>query len=97
MFVKGHPPYYGPGRPRGSLNKLTLEAKALARELVNDPTYRQNLQADLKNRKVEASIEAMLWHYAYGKPKESLEVNWNLEKLTDTELEQLEAIVKRVS
>ena len=97
MFVKGHPPYIGPGRPKGSLNQRTLEAKALARGLLNDPTYRKNLQADLKNRKVEASIEAMLWHYAYGKPKEHIELNWNLEKLTDTELDQLEALVKRVS
>jgi DNA-binding transcriptional regulator PaaX len=97
MFVKGHPPYYGPGRPKGSLNQRTIEAKALARGLLNDPTYRKNLQADLKNRKVEASIEAMLWHYAYGKPKEHVEVHWNLEKLTDMELDQLEAIVKRVS
>ena len=87
----------GPGRPKGSQNKLTLEAKALARGLLNDPTYRKNLQADLKNRKVEASIEAMLWHYAYGRPKESLELSWNLEKLTDTELDQLETLVKRVS
>ena len=97
MFVKGHAPYIGPGRPKGSLNQRTLEAKALARGLLNDPTYRKNLQADLKNRKVEASIEAMLWHYAYGKPKEHIELNWNLEKLTDTELDQLEALVKRVS
>ena len=97
MFVKGHPPYIGPGRPKGSLNQRTIEAKALARGLLNDPTYRQNLQADLKNRKVEASIEAMLWHYAYGRPKESLELSWNLEKLTDTELDQLETLVKGVS
>ena len=97
MFVKGHLPYIGPGRPKGSQNKTTLEVKALARELVNDPTYRKNLQTALENRTVDTSIEAMIWHYAYGKPKESLEVNWNLEKLTDTELDQLEAIVKRVS
>ncbi len=96
MFVKGHPPYYGPGRPKGSLNKRTLEAKAFARQLVYDPTYLQNLQADLKERKVEASLEAMLWHYAYGKPKEHVELNWKLEKLTDNELVQLEGLVKRI-
>ena len=96
MFVKGHPPYIGPGRPKGSLNQRTIEAKALARGLLNDPTYRKNLQADLTNRKVEASIEAMLWHYAYGKPKESLEVQWDLSKLNDEELNQLEGIVQRI-
>ncbi len=97
MFVKGHPPYYGPGRPKGSLNKRTLEAKAFARQLVCDPTYLQNLQAALGNRNVEASLEAMLWHYAYGKPKEQLELNWHLEKLTDQELAQMETLVKRIT
>ena len=96
MFVKGHPPYYGPGRPKGSQNKRTLEAKAFARQLVCDPTYLQNLQADLKERKVEASLEAMLWHYAYGKPKEFLEVQYNLEVLTDKEVIQLEGLIKRI-
>ena len=96
MFKKGKAGP-GPGRPKGSLNKCTIEAKQLARGLLNDPTYRQNLRADLKKRNLEASIEAMLWHYAYGKPKEQIEVHWNLEKLTDRELDQLEAFVKRVS
>ena len=47
--------------------------------------YLQNLQAALENRNVEASLEAMLWHYAFGKPKEHVEWNWKLEKLTETE------------
>ncbi len=96
MFVKGQPPYYGPGRPKGSQNKRTLEAKAFARQLVSNPTYLQNLQTDLKERKVEASLEAMLWHYAYGKPKEFLEVQYNLEVLTDKEVIQLEGLIKRI-
>ncbi len=96
MFVKGHPPYYGPGRPKGSLNQRTLEAKALARGLLNDSTYRKNLHARLRAGEA-GGMEPLLWAYAFGKPKEQIEVNWNLEKLTDTELDQLEAIVKRVS
>ena len=96
MFVKGHLPYIGPGRPRGSLNQRTLEAKALARGLLNDPTYRKNLQKRLLTGEGGA-MEPLLWAYAFGKPKEHVEVNWNLEKLTDMELDQLEAFVKRVS
>jgi len=42
-------------------------------------------------------MEPMLWAYAFGKPKEQLEMNWHLEKLTDTELAQLETLTKRVS
>jgi len=96
VFVKGHPPYYGPGRPKGSLNKRTLEAKAFARQLVSDPIYLQNLQTALEERKVEASIEAMIWHYAYGKPKESVEVQYNLEALNTEEVIQLEGLIKRI-
>ena len=81
MFVNGHVPYHGPGRPKGSLNQRTIEAKAFARQLVNDPIYLQKLQADLNERTVEASIEAMVWHYAYGKPKEFVEVQYNLEEI----------------
>ena len=95
MFVKGHPPYIGPGRPKGSLNQRTLEAKAIARGLLNDPIYRKNLEARLLAGEAGA-MEPLLWHYAFGKPKEHVEVNWNLEKLTDTELDQLEMLVKRI-
>jgi hypothetical protein len=38
----------------------------------------------------------MLLHYAYGKPKESLELQWDLSKLNDEELNQLEGIVQRI-
>ena len=96
MFVKGHPPYYGPGRPKGSLNKRTLEAKAFARQLVSSPTYLQKLQAAFENRTVDTSIEAMVWHYAYGKPKESIEIQYNFEALNDEEVIQLEGLVKRI-
>ena len=96
MFTNGHPPYHGPGRPKGRLNHTTLEAKELARQLVNDPTYRQNLKERLRTGEAGA-MEPILWHYAFGKPKESLEVQYNLEVLTDEELAQLETLVKRVS
>jgi hypothetical protein len=96
MFVKGHLPYIGPGRPKGSLNQRTIEAKALARGLLNDPTYRKNLHARLRAGEAGA-MEVLLWHYAWGKPRETLELSWNLEKLSDLELDQLETLVKRIS
>ena len=81
MFVKGHPPHIGPGRPKGRLNNKTIEAKALARQLVNDSTYRQNLLQWLQTGEAGA-MEALLWHYAFGKPKDQVEMKWNLEKLS---------------
>jgi len=42
-------------------------------------------------------MEPVLWHYAFGKPKDSLDLNWDLAKLSDQELDQFEALVKRVA
>jgi len=78
------------------LNNHTIEAKALARQLVNDPTYRQQLLQRLQAGEAGA-MEPLLWAYAFGKPKEQLEMNWHLEKLTDQELAQMLTLTKRVS
>ena len=77
------------------MNNHTIEAKALARQLVNDPTYRQHLLQRLQTGEAGA-MEPLLWAYAYGKPKEHIELNWHLEKLTDSELDQLEGLVKQI-
>ena len=63
----------GPGRPKGVPNKVTAAAKAACGELVDDPVYRARLARDLRLRKVAPAIEAMLWYYAKGKPKEIIE------------------------
>ena len=49
---------------------MTLAIKAIALGLVEDKDYRLKLRSDLCRRKVHPTIEAMLWHYAYGKPKD---------------------------
>jgi hypothetical protein len=54
-------------------NKVTLEAKRTASELVDDPIYRQKLLEDLRKRKVAPAVETMLWAYAKGKPKDTAE------------------------
>lgn len=63
----------GPGRPKGSKNKATIEAKKACAEIVDDPAYRENLIERARNGKLAPAIEAMLWHYAKGKPKEYIE------------------------
>ena len=61
------------GRRKGTPNKVTTEAKAVCAAIVDDPTYRKKLIARAKAGELAAAIEAMLWHYAYGKPKEQIE------------------------
>ena len=61
------------GRRTGTPNKITVEAKAVCAAIVDDPTYRKKLIARAKAGELAPAIEAMLWHYAYGKPKELVE------------------------
>jgi hypothetical protein len=63
----------GPGRPKGSKNKATVEAKAACSEIVDDPIYRQNLKKRAQEGRLQPGLEAMLWYYAKGKPKELIE------------------------
>lgn len=64
-----------PGRP-----KLTPEEKAakkeaqkLARNLL-DKKYFSNLRERLVSGKVQPGVEVAVWHYAFGKPKEEMDV-----------------------
>jgi len=60
------------GRPKGVPNKATSEAKAACALLVDDRVYRRNLQKRLRAGKIAPAVETMLWHYAHGKPKETI-------------------------
>lgn len=70
-FVKGDP---RAGRPRGVANKATVEVKSLAQGLLSSPEYQASLVARLNAGELAPAVESLLWHYAYGKPKETVEV-----------------------
>jgi hypothetical protein len=87
----------GPGRPRGTLNRVTVEVRAAASALVDDPQYRQKLLRDMRKRRVLPAVETMLWHYAKGKPVERHEIATpgDFSKLSDDELiAQFEAMAR---
>ncbi len=96
MFLKGQPARPGPGRPKGAENKRTKEARELARKLATDTTYQKPLLQRLRAGEA-GSMEPTLWYYAFGKPKDSVAHTFNLSKLSNEELDQFEALVKRVS
>lgn len=70
-FVKGDP---RSGRPKGLLNKATVEVRELSRRLLEDPIYQAKFMEDWQARKVHPRIEEMVWAYRYGKPKESVKL-----------------------
>lgn len=87
------------GRPKGTPNKVTIEAREVAASLVDDPVYRAKLVEDWRARKVNPAIEQMIWHYAKGKPVERYEVGipGDFSTLTDEELvAQSRALAERL-
>ncbi|MBA2237680.1 MAG: hypothetical protein H0W24_03145 [Lysobacter sp.] len=50
-----------------------------AAALVDDPKYLRKLRRDFCARTGQPSIEAMVWHYAKGKPKDTLAVQGSLD------------------
>ena len=62
------------GRRKGTPNKVTAEARAVCAAILDDPTYRTNLTRRARAGTLAPAVEAMLWHYAFGKPRNSLDV-----------------------
>lgn len=61
------------GRAVGTPNKRTGEVKARCRALIEAPSYVETFQQRLAAGTLPPALEAMTWHYAYGKPPEHLE------------------------
>ena len=63
-----------PGRPKGIPNKATKEVKELVRKLVLDPEYQAKLKQRLLKGTLPPAVETQLWHYGFGKPKDTLDL-----------------------
>ena len=64
----------GSGRPKGQPNKISIEVRQLVAQLVNDAAYQRKLRADFRKRKVHPTIEALVWAYHLGRPKQALDL-----------------------
>lgn len=62
------------GRAPGTPNKATREVKALAQSILEDPLVQQRMLLDARKGKLAPPVMTMLFHYAYGKPKERVEL-----------------------
>jgi hypothetical protein len=92
------------GRKKGTRNHVSVEARAAATSIVDDPAYLATLHSRALTGDLPPAIEAMLWAYAKGKPVDRVEVSAELTVRTEEDFkqeadklttEQLEAIVQR--
>jgi hypothetical protein len=63
------------GRAKGVPNRISVEVKQLVAQLVNDVAYQHKLRDDFRRRKVHPTVEAMIWSYHLGKPRQTIEMN----------------------
>jgi hypothetical protein len=75
---RGEPKTPGSGRRRGSLNRRTVELRALMTALAGDVDYQYRLRQDFRRRRVHPSIEALVWAHTIGKPPERVQLSADL-------------------
>jgi hypothetical protein len=61
------------GRPRGLPNRTTVEVRNFARDLLTSEAYRASARRRIL-RGEAPHLETLLYYYAFGKPKERLDV-----------------------
>ncbi len=69
------------GRQAGIPNKVTRDVQELAQTLVRNPMGLAKLQEQYERGTLPPPVLCMLWHYAFGKPKERLEVEGKVDVL----------------
>lgn len=75
---------------QGGATALTRgEAQSFARGLLNSQKYRDDLKDRLENRKLAPALEIMLWHYAFGKPVENINLSVVEEDLSTLSIDEL--------
>lgn len=51
------------------------EGQAFARRILNSSAYRADIEKRAGEGRLPPAVEVMLWHYAYGKPVEHVQVS----------------------
>ena len=79
-----------PDQPRADAPSLKMTAKEFARGVLHTSTYRESILQRVLLGTLPPAVECLLYHYAYGKPVEKLEVKDTTDPLDDFTAEQCE-------
>lgn len=67
----------------------TLTAKEFAKRILNSREYRQSIKDRISLHALPPGLEVLLYHYAFGKPVDKLEVNDTTVSLDNVSLDSL--------
>jgi hypothetical protein len=68
--VSGNPQGRRPGVP----NKATRDVRLVAQKLVGESGYLDKVRARLHAGRLAPAVELALWHFAYGRPVDKVEI-----------------------
>lgn len=81
------------GRPKGALNKVTVEMAQISRRLtMRDPKFLKELRERIRAFTVHPAILIRLLEYGYGKPTEKIELTLETNESGPTPTEALERL-----
>lgn len=87
------------GRPKGTKNKASKEAREFCQGIVCTRWYKASLIRRIRNNTLAPAVEVMINHYARGKPPDVVEVEVNeqqdLRELSDMQLAKRAAELSR--
>ena len=78
----------GSGRKKGTPNRITVEAKVLVAQLVNDPAYQHRLRHDFRLRRIHPTVETLVWQYHLGRPTQPIAMSGSLGLDVNARLEE---------
>jgi hypothetical protein len=88
-------------RPKGAVNETTKQIQHFCRSVISDPAYRESFIQRARSGNL-GPMEAVMWAYGYGKPKESVDVHVlhsidDTDDLTECSTEELQLRLKRLT
>lgn len=66
------------GRQKGVPNRRSAQGREFAEKLCGDPEYLAGVETRAKAGKLHPGFEGLLWAYAYGRPRQSLELSGSI-------------------
>jgi hypothetical protein len=72
---RSRPKTPGSGRKKGASNKVTRDVQAWAQGVMEDPAVKAKTLTQAQQGRLSPAVFIELMHYAYGKPKDRLELS----------------------